>query len=653
MQSRTLSISPVGLTTAATTLPAEALVLGFILIGSAFMRLVRLSSTSGDLDEGIRGIQLLLMSAGYRPVQEIYSSQGPLLLDMLYPWYRLFGETLGSARLAVGIYSLIGILGAYWVARIVGGPVAGATAAILLALSPTYLRNSRQALAEVPALAPAILAVGAALAYQRTGRRVWLLLSGILIGVALLIKPMVVAALVPIAFASVIGPRLAIRPVLLVGIAAAIVVIGVVYATGISAVMSQMVDYRLQSREVADWSLRKNWQTLQSTLGRDQIGIFALGAASGLTLLAAATRQGLSLVLWVVASTALLLWYAPLFPKHAVILVPPVAILAGAGIGRAWSDVRDRRWEGAVGVIALTGGTLFYLWSAPAMASWDARFMNLMPSAEGDRFGQSEDAAATISALTSRGDFLVTDHPYLAFLAQRLVPPELADPSKTRVRARELTGDEIVTAAENHKARLVVLWGDRLRTLGTLRAWLDQGFTPVKVYGRGGDSARVLYLRNDANQGQARAALQGFVPRQAGVDFGGALRLKAFNLDRSDPRRNGNVGVTYEWEALTRASVDYHIMTELRGPDGQVWSDEELSLGGRSIGLVDWQPGRWLLQTSLFDIAATAPAGEYVLLVGVYDSRGKVNLPITGGDPRLGSRTEPIDRFELATLQVR
>ena len=104
------------------------------------MRLVRLSGTSGDLDEGIRGMQLLLMSAGYRPMQEIFSSQGPLLLDMLFPFYRLFGETLGAARLAVGVYSLLGILGVYAAARAMGGPVGGAVAALLLTLSPNYLR---------------------------------------------------------------------------------------------------------------------------------------------------------------------------------------------------------------------------------------------------------------------------------------------------------------------------------------------------------------------------------------------------------------------------------------------------------------------------------------------------------------------------------
>ena len=104
MQTRTLSVPSMSVRVRPVTWPAETLALGVILVSAAFMRLVRLGSTSGDLDEGIRGIQLLLMSAGYRPVQEIYSSQGPLLLDMLFPLYRLFGETLGAARLAVGLY---------------------------------------------------------------------------------------------------------------------------------------------------------------------------------------------------------------------------------------------------------------------------------------------------------------------------------------------------------------------------------------------------------------------------------------------------------------------------------------------------------------------------------------------------------------------
>jgi hypothetical protein len=59
-----------------------------------------------------------------------------------------------------------------------------------------------------------------------------------------------------------------------------------------------------------------------------------------------------------------------------------------------------------------------------------------------------------------------------------------------------------------------------------------------------------------------------------------------------------------------------------------------------------------MFQASTFDVSATAPAGEYVLQVGVYDSRAKGDLPITAGDPRLGSQQEPIRRFEVARIRV-
>jgi hypothetical protein len=51
-------------------------------------------------------------------------------------------------------------------------------------------------------------------------------------------------------------------------------------------------------------------------------------------------------------------------------------------------------------------------------------------------------------------------------------------------------------------------------------------------------------------------------------------------------------------------------------------------------------------------VAATAPAGEYTLRVGIYDSRARSDLPISAGDPRLGMQQEPIRRFEVAHIQV-
>src|SRR4051794_932414 len=138
------------------------------------MRLVNPRVYSGLFDEGIRVEQLFLMSAGFRPFKDIFAAQGPLLLDLLHPWFVLFGQDLAAARWSVGVYSLVGLVGAYWLARLVGGPVAALTAGLLLVLSPLYLEGSRIALAEVPALAPATFGVGAAIVYSRNGSRRWL-----------------------------------------------------------------------------------------------------------------------------------------------------------------------------------------------------------------------------------------------------------------------------------------------------------------------------------------------------------------------------------------------------------------------------------------------------------------------------------------------
>src|SRR5687768_7013109 len=99
-------------------------------------RLLNLELFAGKFDEGIRGTQLMLMAAGYRPFREIFASQGPLSLDVFYPSYALFGQTLGAARLAPALFSIVGIVVAAWTARHAGGLVAGAVTGLLLTLSP-------------------------------------------------------------------------------------------------------------------------------------------------------------------------------------------------------------------------------------------------------------------------------------------------------------------------------------------------------------------------------------------------------------------------------------------------------------------------------------------------------------------------------------
>ncbi|MDP8921570.1 MAG: hypothetical protein M3O34_01680, partial [Chloroflexota bacterium] len=81
---------------------------------AAVTRLANLEASAGKFDEGIRGAQLMLMVAGYRPFRDIFASQGPLSLDAFFPTFALFGQTLGAARLAPAILSVVGLLVTAW-----------------------------------------------------------------------------------------------------------------------------------------------------------------------------------------------------------------------------------------------------------------------------------------------------------------------------------------------------------------------------------------------------------------------------------------------------------------------------------------------------------------------------------------------------------
>jgi predicted membrane-bound mannosyltransferase len=104
------------------------------------MRLANIGSYSGKGDEGIRAEQLLLMAAGFRPVKDVFASQGPLSLDVFYPFYLLLGQTLAGARLAVVVASLLAILATYWTAAVATNRLGGWLAAALLIASAPFLK---------------------------------------------------------------------------------------------------------------------------------------------------------------------------------------------------------------------------------------------------------------------------------------------------------------------------------------------------------------------------------------------------------------------------------------------------------------------------------------------------------------------------------
>ncbi|MCC6176816.1 MAG: glycosyltransferase family 39 protein [Chloroflexi bacterium] len=616
----------------------EAALLAALLGVAVAMRMLNLGAYSGLFDEGIRAEQLFLMSAGYRPFRDIFAAQGPLLLDLLHPWFVLFGQDLTAARLAVGVYSVVGLLGAYWVARLIGGAVAGLAALALLVLSPLYLEGSRIALAEVPAMAPAILAAGAAIVYARSGSRGWLLAAGALFATSLLVKPIALAAGVPLGLAVLSRGRYGVRAMLLDGVLlgglVALLMLAVVFAVGLAGVLDQIVAYRLESRGSEGWSLWKNRTALGRSLSFEPLGLFALSVGGAAALLLRRRVPEALVVAWAAGSVALLLLYSPLHGKHTVVMIPPIAVLAGAGIGVALRQVKSGprpayRAALAIGLTLLLG---WYGAGVPAVLAQSGQLLKVTADTDVDpAFEQYADAVDVIGRLTTPADFIVTDHPYLTFLAARLVPPLLVDTSKSRIRSRSLRGAEAVAQAKPYDPALIVLWTDRLRGLREFKNWVEDNYRLVKVYNRRQDLDRGIYVPEGAELASVRAALSSPAAVPVNATYNDGLRLVSARVERSEFRRGEGTGVTLEWEAVGPIAADLHVVTVLRGPDGQDWDLQQESLSGGSDGTTEWEPGRWLFEDTFVRTDADVPAGAYRILVSAYDSRARQKLTLPDG----------------------
>jgi Dolichyl-phosphate-mannose-protein mannosyltransferase len=623
----------------------------FLLFAAVLMRGINLTGYSGDLDEGIRGIQLLLMRAGFRPFEDIYASQGPLLLDLLYPLYMAFGGSLAAVRLAVAAYSLVGIVATYLVSRALAGPVGAAAATTLLVLSPTYLRNSRQALSETVALGPAVLAVWAAVLYARRGSNRWLFAAGALLALSLLIKPITIAAALPVGLCVLMRGGRPLRSLVTLGCVVGAIVLLVCVITGLAGVFDQVIEYRLKTRELESWKLRENWAVIQSALGRDQLAVFGLSVFGGIALAILSPRVGIPLLVWGVGTFLLLLFYSPLFPKHTVVMIPPVAILAGAGLGRLWQYWHGEHRQLSIAHFGFILPLAWYVASLPGLLGWDARFMNLLPTSDLPRFAEAPDAVRSIVALTDPSDYVITDHPYLAFLAQRLVPPALADPSKTRLRSRELTGQEIAQAGTTYPSKVAVMWEDRFRSLPVFRNWFDDTYQVVKMYVKRGDQPRYIAVRRDADISRARTSLTAGLERRSGAEFGGELRLGAFAVDQSVLPPGGQTALTLEWEAIRPLSVDYHVLISVNGADGSAWDNQEISILSRGEDAAsDWGAGRWLVQVAAIAISPEAPPGDYQIYVSIYDTKNRRTAPVTyrpSAGPGAQERDVPVATIEV------
>ncbi|MFN0072777.1 MAG: ArnT family glycosyltransferase [Chloroflexota bacterium] len=592
------------------------------------VRVTNLDGASG-FDEGIYASGLLLLRDGMLPHRDFFHAQGPLFLPSLLPFYIAAGETLSAARFGVVIWSLVGLLSitsaGWWIA----GDRGAFCSMAACALSGLYLSQSRALLSEMPSLALATSAVALALAYQHRARRGWLLGSALLLACGVLIKALVIGAAVPVAVAILAGPLHSLRGRLIDGLIAlcvsGIFVAGVILVFDAGAVWDQAVQYHLLLKQAFPLNISQNLAILDRGVGRELRVLLPCALLGLVVMLWTARLTALGVALWLLATAGLLLTHSPLFDRHAVALLPPLALACG-GLGLLFQRRRRSTLQAAVLTLLVAGAAVL----ARSGLSEAAAPMPRQP--------MLEEAADVLAQLTGVTDTVVTDNAALAFAARRALTPPLADLSRARMRAGDLSGATLWQAVERWQPSAVAWWfGYVAEAAPELQANMVQSYSPVW----GTEGGRYLAVRGDG-QDLPETFLSGYRP-SGRLTFGDALQFRGIK-HAGTGRAGTNLEVRILWNVIETPLSDWDITLIIRRNSGDEAGRVQAKLGEGWARSSTWR--RDTVTASYLVVPLDRDARDsYRVFMELREPNGQTVVTV-------GSRVRGGDLIEVSRLDV-
>jgi 4-amino-4-deoxy-L-arabinose transferase-like glycosyltransferase len=429
-------------------------------------------------DDGVFGASAVAMRNGGVPFREVFSSQGPLFLPLVWLADLLGLHTLNGPRL-LGLASGVALVCVLYLAgREVGGVQGARLAGAMGALTGSALAVTGPIAADGPAMALAATSVLIALRYRRDPTTAKAVAMGAVLGAAIMVKALVLPAALPVGLILLWGRRvrdwvLAVGASVLVGLVSSLV-------WGFSDVWDQSVAYHLEAPGGSEPG--PNLVKVLNTFFTRDILILALAVVTLVAvLLRRRSGQGspeappgspsIPLVLWVwlAAMFALLIMEHPLWRPHVSELVPPASLLL------AWYRPP---WKAAVVAGALAFPvTLAY--AGPELL-WAGDY-------EGDE-------AVVVETLRSLPDdaLAISDEPGQVWRAGRRTPDDLVDTSVLRTGSGRITAESLAAEAARDEVCALVVWSDRFGEFEELPELLaGEGYEEAERF----DETRVVYVK--------------------------------------------------------------------------------------------------------------------------------------------------------------
>ena len=105
------------------------------------------------------------------------------------------------------------------------------------------------------------------------------------------------------------------------------------------------------------------------------------------------------------------------------------------------------------------------------------------------------------------------------------------------------------------------------------------------------------------------------------------LQLLGYDLTTGQSGGQTTLDLALHWQALTPLSADYTVFTQLIGPDGRVWSQQDNQPQAGRYPTTAWAVNDKVVDRYTLVLTEDAPPGQYRLLAGMYELATGQRLP--------------------------
>lgn len=113
--------------------------------------------------------------------------------------------------------------------------------------------------------------------------------------------------------------------------------------------------------------------------------------------------------------------------------------------------------------------------------------------------------------------------------------------------------------------------------------------------------------------------------------FGNAITLLGAELIQPEMSAGDWLRFNLVWQTSQPPGADLTVFTQLIGPDGRVWGQQDNQPGGGWYPTSLWLPHQPVVDAHAFQISPEASSGTYRLIAGLYDSKTQQRIPTQTG----------------------